>query len=304
MKRGIVHKFGGTILLVQVLCCTLNAQVAVHAGFLQDSIRIGDRVEYYLAARYPSSLTVLFPDSTFQFDPFEFHKKKYFPTTSAQGQSYDSTVYSLVSFDISDVQYLTLPVFVVNPGDCTRYKPIRDSLFLQSMIKTPVPDTVSAQNLPLKENTLYQRVQLLFNYPVLTIVVVVLVVIAIVVWIVFGKRIRRHFALKRLEKSHQRFMQAFASILEQIKSHFSPQHAESALSLWKKYLEQLEQKPYTKLTTRETVRMEKDEELGRSLHNIDRAIYGNFTAVLDPFERLREVAHTRYTRKIEELKNG
>ena len=38
--------------------------VSARGGFLSDSIKIGEETAFYLAARYPSDRTVLFPDST------------------------------------------------------------------------------------------------------------------------------------------------------------------------------------------------------------------------------------------------
>jgi len=293
-------------LLIIVSCAAINttAQVQVRAGFVQDSIRLGDQLDYYLTARYPSNLNVIFPDSTFSFDPFEFHRKKYQPTITQQGESYDSVVYQLVTFEIDDIQYLSLPVFVINEKDCTRYVPLRDSILLTTMVKEPIPDSVSAQDLPLLTNTAYQRVSILLNYPVLLIAVGILLVVSIIVWIVFGKRIRKHFRLKRLQKNHSRFISTFSEKLHLLQNQFTTEQTEAAFSLWKKYLEQLEGKPYTKLTTRETITLEQDEQLGKSLKAVDRAIYGRSTDVIDPLAHLKNVAESRFTKTIEDLRNG
>lgn len=305
MRQLIIKKIRVLFLCIWLVPACLNAQdVKLKSGFLQDSIRLGDPIEYYLVARYPSDLTVLFPDSTYKFAPFEFVSKKYFPTQTRQFESYDSAVYQFQTFEVLDVQYLSLPAFVVNPSDCTRYVPQRDSVFLKSMIREPIPDSLAAQDLPLKSNTLYNRVSFLFNYPVLVIVVGALFFISIIVWIVFGKKIKKYFRLRKLEKNHARFHDSFSLLLSQLKSHYAPDRTEEAVSLWKKYLEELERKPYTKLTTRETIRLEKDENLGESLHQLDMAIYGNNRAVLSPLEHLQQVARERLTRKIEEVKYG
>jgi hypothetical protein len=283
----------------------LSAQeVQVDAAFLQDSVRLGDQVDYYLTARYPSQLTVLFPDSTYNFGVFEFHRKMYFPTRTSQGTSYDSVVYRFFTFDIEDIQRLALPVFVVNAQDCTRYEAPMDSLVLKSLMDGPVPDSLSAQDLPLKTNTFYQQVAFLFNYPVLAIVVGSLVVLLVIVWIVFGKRIRKYFRVKQLQKNHIKFQDSYTMILQQLQNQFAANLAESALSLWKKYLEQLEQKPYTKLTTRETLQFDHDENLGKSLQMVDKAIYGNSTAVVHPLEHLKRVAQEKYAKKLEEVRHG
>ncbi len=293
-------------LLIIVSCPVFNttAQVQLSAGFIQDSIRLGDQLDYYLTARYPSNLNVIFPDSTFSFNPFEFHRKKYQPTVTQQGESYDSVVYQLFTFEIDDIQYLSLPVFVINEKDCTRYVPIRDSILLTTMVKEPIADSVSAQDLPLLTNTAYQRVSFLLNYPILLIALCILLVVSITGWILFGKRIRKHFRLKRLQKNHSKFISAFSENLHRLQSQFTTEQTEAAFSLWKKYLEQLEGKPYTKLTTRETIILEQDEQLGKSLKAVDRAIYGRSTEVLEPLAHLKNVAESRFKKTIEDLRNG
>ena len=69
-------------------------------------------------------------------------------------------------------------------------------------------------------------------------------------------------------------------------------------------MEQLEARPYTKLTTRETLVLQKDENLGKNLKNIDHAIYGYSSPVLDSFHYLRSVADARFNKKLQEVKHG
>ncbi|HMG92121.1 MAG TPA: hypothetical protein VK589_18825 [Chryseolinea sp.] len=281
-----------------------NAQdVLVRGGFFKDSLRVGDQTGYYLAAEYPTKLNVLFPDSSFGFAPFEYESKKYFPTKTTQGRSYDSVVYYLSTFEIDRIQSLSLPVFQVNPMDCTAYLTMRDTILLSELVKD-LPDTVTLKNLPLKVNIAYEDVPYTFNYLIAGIVAGVLLVVAAITWIVFGKRIRKHFRLKRMQKAHQKFMETFNLQLDSVKSAFSSVTAENALSHWKKYMEQLEARPYTKLTTKETLQMEKNESLGRNLHAIDGAIYGHDTAVIESLESIRNFADKRFVQKLEELKHG
>ena len=281
-----------------------NAQeIKVSGGFLKDSVQIGEPVAYYLSAAYPQSLTILFPDSVFSFVPFEFTKKRFYPTVTTSGTSRDSVIYYLSTFEIEKVQYLSLPVFITTARDCTAYTPMPDSVYLIELVTSP-PDSVSAQDLPLKTNTLYERVFSEFNYAIIIIVVGSLLVTGVIVWVAFGKRILKHFRLKKLKKSHLKFLQAFSNQFQQVSTLFSPEKTEAAISLWKKYLEQLEQRPYTKLTTRETIHMLPNEKLGTSLQVIDCAIYGNQTSVHEPLEELKKFADERFLKKLEEVKNG
>lgn len=278
-------------------------EVRVHSGFLTDSLAIGDEGGYFLTARYPSELNILFPDSTYNFAPFEYARKIYFPTKTTNGQSYDSAIYYVSTFEIDKLQSLSLPVFQFTELDTTSYASPRDTIRLIELVRN-LPDTLAVQNLPLKTNTAYQLVPFLFNYPVLMIVLAVLLIGALVGWLIFGKRIRKHFRIKRMEKSYQKFIGAFTQQLDEIKQSFSPVRTEHALVEWKRYMEHLEARPYTKLTTRETMRMENNETLGSNLHTIDGAIYGHNTSVVEPLEHLKSFAHQRFFKKLEEVKHG
>ncbi|MBA4055440.1 MAG: hypothetical protein C0490_12060, partial [Marivirga sp.] len=105
-------------------------------------------------------------------------------------------------------------------------------------------------------------------------------------------------------KAHQAFLESYSSQVENIKAAFSSISTEGALSLWKKYMEQLEARPYTKLTTRETMKMENNESLGKNLHAIDRAIYGHNIQVVESLENLKKFADQRFVQKLEEVKHG
>lgn len=302
--RASVVRFGGIVLLGCLLQVSVSAQeIKVTSGFVKDSVAIGEPIAFYLTARYPESVMALFPDSSFTFSPFEFEHKKFFPTKTTSGISYDSAVYELSTFEIDRVQYLSLPVFVTTARDCTAFTSTRDSIFLIEQIKIPPTDTLALSQLSLKSNTLYERVFTQFNTILLMIILGILVVAAIIVWIFFGKKIIRYFRIKKLQRKHQQFIQVFSQQTEEAAQTFSWQKTESALSTWKKYLEQLERKPYTKLTTREIVKMDGDAALGNSLATIDNAIYGNQTAVSEPFGALKTIAEQRFAKKINQLRH-
>lgn len=277
--------------------------VIIRSGFFLDSLRVGDETGFYLTARYPSNLNLIFPDSTHNFSPFEFNSKRYFPTETTAGKSYDSVIYYLSSFEIDPIQTLSLPIFQLNAQDCTIYTSNVDTVLLAELAKN-IPDTVTAQNTPLRSNTLYEDVPYQINYPVLLIVLGVLLVITAVVWIGFGEKIRRHFKLKKMFKAHQKFLETYDDQVTTIKSAFSPTNTEHALANWKKYMEQLEARPYTKLTTRETTQLENNDALGKNLHDIDGAIYGHNTTVLESLENLKQFADQRFAKKLEEVKHG
>lgn len=290
--------------LCTVLSFAASAQkIEARGGFLADSVRIGEETGFYLSMRYPSTLTVLFPDSTFAFTPFEYSRKKYFPTQSANGQSVDSAVYYLTTFEIDAIQALSLPAFVVNSKDCTIVQSNMDSIKLVQLVTHP-PDSVSADKLPLKETLAYHKVLFDFNYPLLLIIGGIVLVVLIALFFIFGKRVRNYFKKKRLLKNHSRFQETYASALRQLQSSFSVPDTESTLVVWKKYMEQLESKPYTKLTTREMVLIEKDESLGKNLKAIDGVLYGHNKTVMESLESLKGFADQRFNKKLQEVNHA
>ena len=178
-------------------------EVKITSGFLKDSIKIGEPTAFFLTAKYPSNRTLLFPDSTFDFAPFEFEQKKYFPTITKNSESFDSTIYYLSTFEIDSVLYLQLPVYQINEQDCTIVNSPVSSILLTQLV-SEVPDSVNAEQLPLKENTAYQPVFFQFNYPIALIALSIVIVLVIVVVVVFGKPIRRYFKIRKLQKQiHQ-----------------------------------------------------------------------------------------------------
>lgn len=298
-----MRRFGSIILLILISCAVHAQEIKVTSGFVKDSVALGEPVAYYLTARYPESVLALFPDSTYKFTPFEFGKKQYFTTKTANGISFDSAVYTLSTFEIDKTQYLSLPVYVTTARDCTAIESLRDSIFLIEQIKIPPTDTLALKQLTLKSNTLYERVFTDFNRFIVMIVLIVLAIVAIIGWFLYGKKIVRYLKIKKLEKKYQQFAQAFSREVAEIDQNFSREKTEHALSTWKKYLEQLERKPYTKLTTREVIKMDSDQLLGGTLTVIDKVIYGHQTVVTEPLNALKTIAEQRFTKKLEQIRH-
>lgn len=299
--------FNRALISVLFIISTLTSfaqEVSVIGRFKTDSVKLGEPIEYYLIAKYPSQWQVLLPDSTFSFAPFDFQKKIYSPTRTVNNQSTDSVVYVLSTYEIDSIQTLKIPAFVVLPNDCTSYESNIDTVFFRRLV-SHLPDSVSAEQLPLKTNTAYNAVNWLFNYPVASIIIGTLIIIAILIWIIFGKKIKRHFTLKRLTKSHLEFIKNFDSAVERLKSGFTPESAEISITIWKKYMEDLVTRPYTKSTTRELKEIENNETLISALRVIDRSIYGRIPPdTLDSFLNLKEFSQSQFNKKLEDLKHG
>lgn len=297
-------------LILYFACYMLNSfsaasqEIRVRAKFSSDSIKIGKPIEFYLSAHYPEKLNVLFPDSSFAYAPFEFQKKHYVTTKTKDGISVDSVTYVLASYEVDSVQTLKLPVFVVNAMDCTQVFSNTDTVYFQHLVKS-IPDSLTAEKLPLKVNVNYLGVKWQLNYLMLGIVGAILIVAIVLVWIFFGKRIRKYFKLKKMAKGYESFRAQFDSSVDKLNHEFSPQRAEQSLLIWKKYLESLVSKPYTKYTSKEIRATEKNEELGLSLMAIDRMIYGHQQGnASTPFNNLKNYVQQQFEKKKAEVTNG
>lgn len=302
---GRSHKRVALLCLLAIFFPFISSaqEVRVNGGFLADSLKIGEEAAYYLSAHYPQSMTVLFPDSTHSFAPFEYQRRQYFATKTTDGVSADSAIYYLTTFDVTRVQKLVMPVYVVQPQDCTVVDSPADSVLITQLV-AHVPDTVAAPNLPLKASTAYQDVAYDLNFWLIVIAICVVVVLAVLIWIFFGKRIRRYFRARKLQKNHAAFVHAYDSFLRDLHAAFSAPKTESALVTWKKYMEQLESRPYTKLTTRETASLVKEPALREDLSAIDKAIYGHDTTVMRSLENLKSFANRQFSKRMKEVQHG
>jgi hypothetical protein len=272
----------------------------VRAAFVHDSTRVGDEFPFYLTATYPLKEQVLFPDSSFDFSPLEFRRKEYFRTRSTNTTSYDSVVYYLSSFETDRVQQFSLPVFLLTEKDCTLFMSNRDSFLMQQLV-TQIPD--SLRSIPVRASIMYQQADRDFNIPLVIIGFGIVVILGSLLWILFGEKLRRNIRIRKLRKAHLAFISAFDSNVKSGNT-FSARETEAALIVWKRYMEQLSPWPYTRLTTPETLRIEKDDALGMSLRAIDAAIYGSASPEYQSLLALKSFADARFNKRIQEVKNG
>ncbi|MBL7852162.1 MAG: hypothetical protein JNN04_14765 [Cyclobacteriaceae bacterium] len=277
--------------------------VRVNGFFSTDSAAIGEVIPYVLTASYPNNVQVLFPDSTYQFTPFESAGKRYFPTRTTGTISHDSVVYFLSTFELDSIQALKLPVFIVQKKDCLAVYAPADSLRLKFKVTMPL-DSIAVDKLPLKANTAYQRVRQLFNYPVFLIGLAIVAVLALAAWLIFGKRIRQYFRLRRLQRNYRNFLSRFSGVIDRMGTTAPGTIAEEALWIWKKYMEDLEEYPFTKSTSREIVRRYSNDELARALRTIDRGIYGGYGTPPDPFRYLQDYSRQQFEKREAAIKHG
>ena len=238
---------------------------------------------------------IIFPDSLYDFSPFELENKEYFLTKSDSVNSYDSIVFYLSTFEIDTIQYLQVPVYLVNEFDSTQLTTALDSIILRHVV-TEIPDSVA-----LKINTAYTEVPLQFNYPYLIIGLSLAFIILVIVVLVFGKGFRKQLKLYRLRKRHKKFCNEFDALIAQ--NQIQP---EPPIVVWKKYLERLSKQPYSKLTTQEIDALVNNKDLNNALNTMDKMIYGHDdnNQLKQTLEVLKNYAQSVFEAKNAEIKHG
>ena len=246
-------------------------QVIVKGKFLTDSIEVGKPFLYTLSCRHAPSTEVFFPDSSFNYSPFEIiSRKSYVSNTDEKGQTtLDSAIYQLVTFDVSPSQRLRVPVFVYEKKDCTTVFSARDSIFLKKSNIDPISKPSS-----LKPETALVPLTSEFNFSILIGSLALIIGVTGAVYWVFGKDIYKQWRLIKLQRRHFEYLRSFNRLLRNAREKNNIKDAESAIIVWKNYLERLEKKPFATYTTREIMDNMPDDALAEALKNMDGIIYG------------------------------
>lgn len=237
--------------------------------FLTDSVEVGKPVYFSLSVRHNPNTEVFFPDTSYNFSPFEIISKTSFVSSTNEKGTLDSAVYHLVSFDVSSVQSLRMPVYVFNKKDCTAVFTEPDSLFL---IKSNVFEKTQKPVLVPETSLLPLSSQ--FNFSVLLgSIALVIGFIGSIYW-VFGQDIYKQWQLVKLQRRHLEYLRSFNRLMRNAREKNNIKDAEKAIIVWKNYLERLEKKPFATYTTREIVDNMPDDALAEALKNMDGIIYG------------------------------
>jgi hypothetical protein len=264
-----MKKYGLSLLFSLAIIINLFGQKIEPKGeFLQDSMAIGEPIQYSLSVKYPADFQILMPDSLYNFEPFEYSQKQYFPTQSDSTQSFDSVVYTLASFEIDKVQSLKLPIFIIQGDDSTAVYAELDSIILDEQIE------VVSDSLKMKTDAIITKLDKDFNYPYLIAFLITLGIVVLLIIIIFGKKIRKKWRIWRLNKRHQKFRVTFEAKLSSV-GDMSVEKIEKLLYSWKKHAEFISNSPYRKLTSKEINQMQKNEKLYENLKAIDRTIYSS-----------------------------
>lgn len=262
--------------------------------FQTDSIELGRPIDYALSYHHSPSAEVFFPDTTYNFYPFEIIRRNIFPTSTTNGVSTDSVVYTLVTFDITKNQKLRLPIYLLSKRDCTEVYSLADSVFLKEMIKMPV------DSLHLKTDTRLLALSQQVNYPKILTYLLGIFGIVLIIYAFFGRFIRKQYTLFLFSRRHKDFQTNYKKFT---RSTLDDVTIGKALVLWKKHLEWLEKRPYTSYTTKEIISRLPNERLEEALREVDSAIYGGILSTQMPsaMNILLEKAAELYKNRREEL---
>ena len=276
----------------------VEAQVRIKGTFLQDSLEVGLPIQYALVAEYNADLQVVFPDSSYVFEPFTYLKKQYFDTQTNGRQSKDSVIYELTTYEIALKQKLSLPIFLQRRDSLQPYYAKPDSIYLIELVKGEATQQKPKPTLSLQE------VEYLFNYPYWLAGFTLILVLLIPIWLLFGKRIVRNYKLLQFQTRHSIFLQEFSRISNRINTRKLITDIEKALGLWKKHLEVIESRPYSSYTSKEIGHLLKNNRLLDALKNIDRAVYGQevSSTIIDELDVLKRISVERYEQKKEEMR--
>ena len=261
---------------------------------MADSVEIGKPISYTLSYRHLPAEEVFFPDTTYNFYPFELLKRSYLPTETDKRGSLDSVIYTFVTFDINKVQKLNLPIYVLSKKDCTAVFSSPDSVFLKEMIRG------NLQNLSLKSETKIVPLEQETNYPKLVGYLFGLFMVGFIIYGFFGKFIRKQYRLFLFQRRQKDFLNTYKRLT---KGTLNADNLGKALVLWKKHLQWLSKKPYSSYTTKEIIDQLPNERLEEALRDVDSAIYGGILSTQMPFAMnvLQEKAIEIYKNRRQEL---
>ncbi|ARK11558.1 hypothetical protein [Fibrivirga algicola] len=280
-----------------LLCLPALAQPV--GQFIDDTIEVGRPFRYALTVKHRASQDVFYPDTARHFAPFLVQSVAIFPTKTVNKISLDSAVYTLVSFEVSRARVLQVPVYMANGADCTALLSSPDTVFLRSrVLATTRPDT-----LQLAANAILTPLPQEFNYAYLTVAVGLMGVVAAAIYILFGSLLRQRWERYLLTRDHTRFLRMYNQLTRNLGPESTGDTTNQAIVNWKKYLELLEKKPYTSLTSSEIADRIGDDRLTDALRETDRMIYGGSFTDQSPLALrvLRDVAVTAYQRRREAI---
>jgi hypothetical protein len=291
-------------ILLFILCIrSVHAQNVstynIEASFEEDSFRIGQHLHYRLSISYPKDRVAVIPDSAFNYFPFEYITKTYYPTRTDSLYAYDSIIYTLASYETIKTQRLSLPVYFFINKDTTKLVSTTDSVRIIRLITSDAEKDVQSDAVLL--STIEK-----INYPYLIAWTLSVLLILFVLYKIFGKIIIKRYKLIVLSATHNKFIKEYDVLSAQFKRSADLRIIEQTLAIWKNYLARLENKPINTFTTKELILLYDQEELESTLQSLDRNVYGGLVTkdTNDALQTIKRFTNRRFQLRRREIANG
>ena len=271
----------------------------VEASFEEDSFRIGQHLHYRLSITYPKDRVAIIPDSAFNYFPFEFITKVYYPTRTDSLYAYDSIIYTLASYETLKTQRLSLPVSFFINKDTVKLVSTTDSVLINRLITAESEKDVQV------DAALLSTIEK-FNYPYLIAWTIGVLLLLFILYKIFGKTVIKRYKLIVLSTAHNKFIKEYEVLAAQFKNSADLRIIEQTLAIWKNYLTRLENKPINTFTTKELILLYDQEELESTLQSLDRNVYGGVVTqdTNDALQTIKRFTNRRFQLRRREIANG
>jgi len=271
----------------------------VEASFEEDSFRIGQYLHYRLSITYPKDRVAIIPDSAFNYFPFEYITKVYYPTRTDSLYAYDSIIYTLASYETIKTQRLSLPVSFFIHKDTLKLVSTSDSVLINRLITAESEKDVQV------DAALLSTIEK-FNYPYLIAWTISVLLLLFILYKIFGKTVIKRYKLIVLSTTHNKFIKEYEVLAAQFKNSADLRIIEQTLAIWKNYLTRLENKPINTFTTKELILLYDQEELESTLQSLDRNVYGGVVTqdTNDALQTIKRFTNRRFQLRRREIANG
>lgn len=252
--------------------------------FFEDSVMVGKEIKMALSYRHSSKSDVIFPDSSYDFSPFQFVTYALFETRTVEGKSVDSVVYTLVTYALDSVLYFQ--PYIKNLASGEKVYADTASVLLKSSIAGQAKKRV-------RETVPLFVVKKDVNLPKLTYYLLGMVVCAFLLFAFFGDWVKEKYSIWKFDRRHRRFLGEFKKRATRPKLL---NNNERAVQEWKIYMEALEGEPVSTMSTSELGKLYADARLEYALKMFDSAIFGGVISEDLPvaYQIMEEFAVRRY----------
>lgn len=277
---------------------SLSQEIEYKIYFIEDSIKIGDSITLISTLKYPETIEIVQPDSSYNFGQFDFIGKKVFPSIKNANSIYDSAIYFLRTFEIDSIQKIELNSIILNRNDSLNISSNEEYINLVYQVENITSTT--------KENTVLRTIKSIFNSEKLLIYLIVISFLLISLYLIFRKRIKKYFRVRRLKKDTEEFNQEFSYLLKKYELNNDINDLESVLLLWKRFMDKLTDKAYLSLTTNEISPLIKNKNLIKTLQEIDKNLYSNNKEIIksNKLKDLKIEANNTSNKEVKRIENG